>query len=495
MRLPVAVLAGVALGRVAAQVLAADLGQEAAAATRAAEATKAEAAVTSRAAEATKAEAAVTRAAAVGEATGAIRMRVRRLADPRIAMDPARNPDHAAPLSGGETLDEPLLAPAAILEGLPDAVVAAARDGRIVFANALAEELFGYPREELLGKPVEMLWPERVRDRYVRNMELYFENEHPLRFSTEARGVRRDGSEFVGEMSWGIVNTTAGPLLLAIGRDISDRRAAEARLRAVAAMGERALAGGDPADLASEAVELLKASLPLAGVAVKLENGGVLASAGRDPKVAIRLPIGTGDDLLLEPKRELAADEISIARAVANILTTAIARAREDERIRYDAVHDPLTGLANRILLRDRLEHALARSKREGDETGVLFVDLDNFKDVNDTYGHAAGDEVLVKLSGRLQSAVRPADTIARLGGDEFVAVCEKVDEESALALARRLQETIELPVVVEGIEHGLSASIGIALGNADPEALLVHADEAVYRAKADGRGQIALFH
>jgi diguanylate cyclase (GGDEF)-like protein len=242
-------------------------------------------------------------------------------------------------------------------------------------------------------------------------------------------------------------------------------------------------------------VELLKASLPLAGVAVKLGNGGVLASAGRDPKVAIRLPIGTGDDLLLEPKRELAADEISIARAVANILTTAIARAREDERIRYDAVHDPLTGLANRILLRDRLEHALARSKREGDETGVLFVDLDNFKDVNDTYGHAAGDEVLVKLSGRLQSAVRPADTIARLGGDEFVAVCEKVDEESALALARRLQETIELPVVVEGIEHGLSASIGIALGNADPEALLVHADEAVYRAKADGRGQIALFH
>ena len=117
----------------------------------------------------------------------------------------------------GEALDELLLAPAAILEGLPDAVVAAARDGRIVFVNALAEELFGYPREELLGQPVQTLWPERVRERYTRNMQLYFATEHPLRFSTEVTGLRRDGSEFVGEMSWGIVDT--------------DRRTAAARDR------------------------------------------------------------------------------------------------------------------------------------------------------------------------------------------------------------------------------------------------------------------------
>jgi PAS domain S-box-containing protein len=155
------------------------------------------------------------------------------------------NPDESAvvPRTGDQPLDELLLAPAAILEGLPDAVVAAARDGHIVFVNALAEELFGYPRAELLGRPVQMLWAERVRERYTRNMNLYFATEDPLRFSTEVWGVRRDGSEFVGEMSWGIVETTGGPLLLAIGRDISDRRAAEARLRAVSAMGERALAG------------------------------------------------------------------------------------------------------------------------------------------------------------------------------------------------------------------------------------------------------------
>ena len=149
---------------------------------------------------------------------------------------------------GLEGLDDLLLAPAAILEGLPDAVVAAARDGRIVFVNALAEELFGYPRRELLGQPVQRLWPERERQRYTRNMELYFATENPMRFSTAAWGLRRDGSEFIGEMSWGIVETTTGPLLLAVGRDISERRAAEARLRSVAAMGERALAGADPGD-------------------------------------------------------------------------------------------------------------------------------------------------------------------------------------------------------------------------------------------------------
>jgi len=89
---------------------------------------------------------------------------------------------------------DPLVSPAAILEGLPDAVVAIARDERIVFVNALAEELFGYRREELLGQPVQRLWPERVRARYTDNMRLYFATEHPLRFSTDAWGVRRDGN-------------------------------------------------------------------------------------------------------------------------------------------------------------------------------------------------------------------------------------------------------------------------------------------------------------
>jgi diguanylate cyclase (GGDEF)-like protein/PAS domain S-box-containing protein len=409
-------------------------------------------------------------------------------------MDASEDAGHVAPRNGDEPLDELLLAPAAILEGLPDAVVAAARDGRIVFVNALAEELFGYPREELLGKPVGTLWPERLRERYTRNVQLYFATEHPLRFSTEAWGLRRDGSEFVGEMSWGIVETIAGPLLLAIGRDITERRAAEGRLRAVAAMGERALAGADPSDLAAEAVELMRTTLPIAGAEVRLAGGEALASDGATAESGVRLPIGTGDELLFAPERELADDEMSLVRAVANTLATALARLRGEQRMRHDAVHDPLTGLANRTLLRDRLEHALARSEREGGATGVLFVDLDNFKQINDCYGHATGDAVLRELGSRLRTAVRPGDTVARLGGDEFVVVCEEVDDESALAVGRRLQEAIRLPLTIGGVKHGLSASIGIALGHTDPDALLGDADAAVYRAKADGRGRVELF-
>ncbi|MGN6872431.1 MAG: diguanylate cyclase domain-containing protein [Solirubrobacteraceae bacterium] len=392
----------------------------------------------------------------------------------------------------GEGLGNLLVAPAAILERLPDAVVAADRTGRIVFVNALAEELFGYPRDELLGQPVQTLWPARVRERYVRNMELYFATEHPLRFSIAAWGLRRDGSEFIGEMSWGILETTGGPILLAVGRDVSERRAAEARLRAVAAVGERALAGADPVDLAGQAIALLRTLLPIDGAELVMHDGSKLAGSVPVSDPEVRLGVGNGAELLISPTRSLNLTELGFARAVANTLTTALARLRSEERTRYEALHDPLTGLANRTLLRDRLEHALAR--RERGATAALFVDLDNFKQVNDAHGHATGDTVLVAIARRLHTAVRPGDTIARLGGDEFVAVCEGIDVEAALAVARRLQDAIQLPLKTDNLEHHLTASIGIALGDSDPDALLADADAASYRAKAAGRGRVELF-
>ena len=389
-------------------------------------------------------------------------------------------------------LDELLLAPAPILEGLPDAVVASARDGRIVFVNALAEELFGYSASELVGRPVQTLWPERVRDRYTRNMQLYFATEHPMRFSTAVLGLRRDGSEFVGEMSWGIVDTNAGSLLLAVGRDVSERHAAELRLRAVAALGERALAGADPSDLASEAVELMRTTLPVAGAEVRVADS-VIASSGNLSQAGARVRIGPHGELFVTAERELTDDELSFMRAIANTLAGAMARLRETERMREEALHDPLTGLANRTLLRDHLELALARSRRAGDVTAVLFVDLDNFKRVNDTQGHAAGDAALVEIGRRLRMAVRPGDTVARFGGDEFVVVCEHVDESSALAIAKRVEAAIREPLLAGNTEHDLSASVGIGLGRGDSDALIASADAAGYRAKAAGGGRVEL--
>src|SRR5215210_3416816 len=183
-----------------------------------------------------------------------------------------------------------------LLAGLPDAIVGARRDGSIVFVNPLAEELFGYSEAELLGKPISMLWPERVRDRYERNSALYFQLEYPLRFSARAYGLRRDGSEFVGEMSWGIVHDEEGPMLLAVGRDITERLEAERRLRrqseeqaAVAALGERALRGVAPADLAREAVERV-------GMALSAEHVLIVEPAAQAGGVPMALASWGGGD-------------------------------------------------------------------------------------------------------------------------------------------------------------------------------------------------------
>jgi len=393
----------------------------------------------------------------------------------------------------GTPLERLLASPSEVLERIPDAVVAAAPDGRIVFVNRLAEELFGYSRDELVGSSVERLWPVRERERYRRNIALNFATEHPLRFASEARGLRRDGTEFEGEMSWGVIETTEGPLLLAVGRDISKRRAAEARVRGVAALGQRALAGTDPADLTAEAVRLLRATLPLAGVAIGLAGGAQISSDSIGPGATLELPLATGDVLVVAPTRALDDEEMSHLRAVAHTLSIALARLRAEDRIRHESVHDPLTGLANRILLQEQLQLALARSEREGTQTAVLFVDLDAFKQINDVYGHAIGDRVLTAVGARMRTAVRPSDTVARVGGDEFVVVCEAVDETAALALSKRLLAAISRPIELGGTTHTVSASIGVALGYCDPEMLLQMADSAGYRAKTGGRSRVEL--
>ena len=180
--------------------------------------------------------------------------------------------------------------------------------------------------------------------------------------------------------------------------------------------------------------------------------------------------------------------------AIEGIVRDITERKQVNEQLLHHTLHDPLTGLANRTLLYDRLHHALAQSEREHGQTGVLFLDLDNFKQINDEHGHRVGDELLAALGDRLQAAVRPADTVARIGGDEFLVVYEHADEPGALALADRLETAIGAPVAAGGVEHRLSASIGIALGDGDAEELVRAADAAVYRAKAAGGARVEVF-
>jgi diguanylate cyclase (GGDEF)-like protein len=191
-------------------------------------------------------------------------------------------------------------------------------------------------------------------------------------------------------------------------------------------------------------------------------------------------------------------DELDFLRTVSHLLANAIDRDRAAQEIRHQALHDPLTGLPNRVLFVDRLSLALAQCARRGNAVAVLFLDLDHFKFINDSLGHSAGDDLLQALATRLASTLRPGDTVARFGGDEFVIICDDLlDVGQAEHIALRTIDALGRPFVVNGTDHVVTASIGIALAIGEhrlAEDMVREADAAMYRAKERGRGRYELF-
>jgi diguanylate cyclase (GGDEF)-like protein/PAS domain S-box-containing protein len=180
---------------------------------------------------------------------------------------------------------------------------------------------------------------------------------------------------------------------------------------------------------------------------------------------------------------------------VLSILHDVTERKQLEQQLAHQAFHDPLTNLANRVLFRDRVEHALQRAVRGGGQPAVLFIDLDNFKAVNDGLGHSAGDWLLIEVAARLQNCLRPADTVARLGGDEFAVL---LDDEGARAeeIADRILAAFRSPFTVQGTDIVVTMSIGIAslLPHQGADDVLRNADLALYRAKAAGKACAASF-
>ncbi|HJV24355.1 MAG TPA: EAL domain-containing protein [Aromatoleum sp.] len=171
---------------------------------------------------------------------------------------------------------------------------------------------------------------------------------------------------------------------------------------------------------------------------------------------------------------------------------------RKDEHIRHLAFHDPLTGLPNRALLLDRLEHGLAGARRAGERLGLMFIDLDRFKHINDSLGHDIGDALLQEVARRLRESVRQSDTVARMGGDEFVILLEQVGEPEVCAgLAKKILTRLNAPMELDGHTLQVCASIGIACfpdDGSDTVTLMKHADAAMYAAKSAGRGTYRFF-
>jgi diguanylate cyclase (GGDEF)-like protein/PAS domain S-box-containing protein len=229
--------------------------------------------------------------------------------------------------------------------------------------------------------------------------------------------------------------------------------------------------------------------------AVQAALGTVLTAPGNEHQLEFRVRHADGSWRVIHAIAKNLVEDENVRGVLVNCRDISDRQLLE-EQLRHQAFHDALTGLANRALFADRVDHALHRLGRQREPVAVLFLDLDDFKTVNDSLGHEVGDELLRSVATRLRSALREGDTAARLGGDEFGILLEAVDPEAAVRLAERLLESLNERFHVGRRSLTIGASIGVAIARSrtSPSELLRNADVAMYRAKASGKGRVVSF-
>lgn len=401
-----------------------------------------------------------------------------------------------------------------LLDTSPDAVLVEI-DHRIVMANRRSAELFGFDDvEALLGQDPFSFLPQGSRRLALARRDRLLAGASagpPVEVQLQPRG---DGACEI-ELSAAPITVDGRPAVVMTMRDIGPRKRQERQLRASELRFRRLVESMPEAFLILQDGRCAFANDAAARL-VGLARGQDLASRPflelvdppdhqRIDRLGLQLALDPGRQETLEVallhrdgrRVELEATAMTIQHferpAIQITARDVTARKAEQAAIAHMALHDPLTGLANRARLRGELERACARGRRDGGRTGLLCLDLDGFKAVNDRLGHAAGDAVLIEVGRRLRDTVRDSDLPARLGGDEFAVLLGDVEDAAGVELlARRLIAAISAPIVIGGEAVRVGTSIGSTVFPDDPapiDALLAHADMALYAAKRSGRG------
>ncbi|WP_151445879.1 diguanylate cyclase domain-containing protein [Lacisediminimonas profundi] len=411
---------------------------------------------------------------------------------------------------------------------LLDAVLLVDVQGRVVHVNAACERIFGYTPDELIGQPmIEFVMPE---DR-ARTLE---EAKHVMaghpRIGFENRYIRKDGKPV--HIMWSVQWSEADQMRIGVARDVTELKRTEARQSAIYAISEAAQNATDLQALFKEIYKIAAELMPVAGFAVAIldRRSGRLAfpcqldrngsSRVLDEEAASTYcaeVFRSGNPMLLPGEVLAGSEEYCLAMPLItpnetigvlilssctpygekdtellNFVSSQIARAIERKQLHAEllqaARYDELTGLPNRRLFHERMSLALARSRRKKSQLALLYLDVDDFKEVNDSLGHGVGDLVLREVATRLQNCVRESDLVSRIGGDEFVVLLEEIScMDNAQLVAGKIRTALSHPIVVDDSILVIVASIGIALCPPDgieTEQLLDQADRAMYMDK-----------
>jgi len=419
---------------------------------------------------------------------------------------------------------------ALLLASASDAVYCEDSGGRITHWNRSAERLFGRSADAVMGMLSAGLYPEHRQDERAFLSRRVDAGEVVEGYETEIR--RHDGLVVPVELTAcpikGAGRTAVGAWVPV--RDVTEQKVAEATLADWASRIDEAeelahvglwlwdqasgsvqmsrglhrILGVDPHDFDGTLETYIGFSPPedAAPLAAAMQEAyETSASFEREYRVVRRGPphwvYARG-----EPVLNAVGSTVGLRGVVQDVTERKQSEAallEHTAQMSEQATHDALTGLPNRSLFLRRLGDALARSAGTDEQVAVLFVDLDGFKLVNDSLGHAVGDSVLVALAGRIRSVLRPTDTVARFGGDEFTIVCESLpNEDYVLGIVERVGQAVSVPLRLDdGVEVSITTSIGIAFATGaedNPEELLRDADVAMYRAKAQGRARATVF-